>query len=117
MNQNVTNLFKAIDSKNATEFAKFLTDDGVFRYGNYPDVAGKENVEKFVAGFFESIKALSHTLNDIWEVDGARIVAGMVTYTRHNGTQLTVPFCNVLKMQGELVQQYLVHIDTSQLYV
>jgi len=40
----------------------------------------------------------------------------MVTYTRHDGTNLTLPFVNVFAMRGDLIQDYLIYIDATPLY-
>jgi hypothetical protein len=41
---------------------------------------------------------------------------GQVTYTRHDGSQLSVPFANVLKLDGTRVREYLVFADASTLW-
>ena len=38
-----------------------------------------------------------------------------MTYTRHNGTQLRVPFLDVLKLKNERIQDFLVYVDSTQL--
>lgn len=109
-------LFAAIDHKDAAEFGTFLTDDCVFRFGNQPAVQGRDAVQQYVGGFFSSVKALSHDIQQKWRTDDAVICHGVVTYTRHDGSLLAVPFCNVLKTVGDHVQEYLIFADTSALY-
>ena len=41
---------------------------------------------------------------------------GTVTYTRHDQSRLTVPFATILKLQGDLIQDYLIFSDMSELY-
>ncbi|HVO12462.1 MAG TPA: nuclear transport factor 2 family protein [Vicinamibacteria bacterium] len=109
-------LFQAIDAKDADKFASFLTDDAVFRFGNAAPARGKAGVQQAVAGFFTSIAALRHTLGDAWAHPDAVVLHGEVTYTRHDGSQLTVPFANVFKMRGSLIREYLVFADVSALW-
>jgi len=40
----------------------------------------------------------------------------MVTYTRHDSSTLTVPFANILRFEGDLIDEYLIFLDVSELY-
>ena len=112
----IDELFSAIDSKNVEKFVSLLADDCVFRFGNMPEVSGVNNISEFVGGFFSSIAALKHELYARWEVGNTEICHGMVSYTRLNGSVLTVPFCNVLTSNDTGICDYLIFADTSQLY-
>ncbi len=115
--QQLDQLFDAIDSRDARAFASFLTQDCRFRFGNLPQTEGRAAIEAFVAGFFSSIEALSHQIVASWEVPDGLICHGLVSYTRHDGSRLTVPFANVLKTTDAGIEEYLIFADTSALYV
>lgn len=115
-NNDLMRLFEAIDSFDTDTFVSYLDEDAVLRFGNMPAVTGKENIYQFIDGFFKSIKAIKHDQIEIWEVDNVSIMNGRVTYTRHDGSQLIVPFANIFKMRGDKVKDYLVFVDTSALY-
>lgn len=110
-------LFDAIDGSDADAFASHLTDNVEFRFGNAPSVHGKEQAHAAVAGFFQSIRGLKHDIDAVHEANGTIYSHGFVTYTRHNGSTLRVPFCNVFNMDGDLIKDYLIFADLSQLYV
>jgi hypothetical protein len=112
----LTELFRAIDQKDTARFSSFLAPGCVFRFGNAPVVEGVRSVEQYVGAFFDSIKALSHELIDVWDVPGGVVCHGRVTYTRHDGSVLTVPFSNVFKLDTAGIAQYLIFADTSELY-
>jgi len=112
----VTTLFRALDEFDATTFASFLTDDAVFVFGNAEPVKRKATIQAVVAGFFSSIRAIQHDLLDVWTLSDAIISRGIVTYTRHDGSQLAVPFANVFKLRNGLIQDYLIYVDNSRLY-
>ena len=112
----ITRLFRSIDTNDANTFASFLTPDALFKFSNQEPVIGKEAARQTVAEFLSSIKAIQHAVLDIWEKEGATACHGIVTYTRHDSSQLRVPFANVFKMQGNLIQEYLIYVDASQLY-
>lgn len=109
-------LFAAIDARDLTSFGQFLAPDCAFRFGNQAPVIGLQPVLAHVEAFFASIRAVRHELTTTWACEDALICHGMVTYTRHDGSQLCVPFCNVLKLARGLVREYLIFVDTSLLY-
>lgn len=109
-------LFKAIDTKDPDKFCSFITPDGVFKFGNLPEITGVIAIKEMVAGFFDSLKALDHTVPDIWDNGEMVICRGEVTYTRHDDSTHTVPFCNVFKMKEGKVAHYQIYIDNSELY-
>jgi uncharacterized protein (TIGR02246 family) len=112
----ISELFQAIDSKDAKAFASFFSPDSRFVFGNVPPVAGVEEIRKFVAGFFDSIAALSHRIEGNWDIPGGLVCHGQVTYTCHDGSTLTVPFANILKVGSSGITEYLIFADTSQLF-
>jgi len=112
----IKRLFESIDSQDAETFAAFLSDDVRFRFGNADLVKEKAAVREVVAGFFASINGLHHEIQDVWEQRDAVVCHGVVTYTRHDSSTLTVPFANVFKMNGDLIREYLIFADVSQLY-
>jgi uncharacterized protein (TIGR02246 family) len=109
-------LFRTIDAKDADGFAEFLTDDAIFRFGNGEPTRGRPAVREAVAGFFESVKALEHSVQESWAHRDTVVMHGKVTYTRHDGSRLQVPFANVFKLDGKRVREYLVFADVSQLW-
>lgn len=112
----IDELFCAIDAKRADAFSGFLAEDCVFRFGNQAAVIGRPAVTAYVAAFFDSIRAIEHRIEDAWHVDGAVVCHGLVTYTRLNGSQMTVPFANALKLVDRKIGEYLIFADTSALY-
>ena len=115
MNLFIEQLFAAIDRKDADGFAASLSDDAVFRYGSNPPVQGMESIRAYVAGFFQSIKALSHRVIAVYDSDDALFYQGEVTYTLQDDRQITLPFLNLFKLRRGKISQYLVYIDPSPL--
>ena len=112
----VGRLFTGIDNRDLESFLACLSDNVFFRFGNAPGVEGKAAVGDAVQAFFESIQALQHDLTETWEQPGVVVCHGHVTYTRHDASTLTVPFANILKMDGDLIGEYLIYADISELY-
>ena len=111
----LTKLFKAIDNKDSVAFTSFLSPDCCFRFGNLPEVRGTADIQGFVAGFFGSILALSHRIEEYWDIPDGLVCHGKVTYTRLDGSTLTVPFANIFKRDVDGIRDYAIYADTSAL--
>jgi len=112
----VNDLLAAIDRMDARAFAAFLTPDARFRFGNSPEIAGREAVQAAVGGFFKALKGVSHSLEDQWSLPDVAICTGIVTYTRHDDSTLTVPFANVLRLRQGGIHDYQIFTDNSALF-
>jgi ketosteroid isomerase-like protein len=88
----------------------------VFAFGNAAPVSGKAAIRELLVGFFASIRALRHDVTDAWRLPEVAVAIGQVTYTRLDGSSLSVPFADVLKMHEGLVSEYLIYVDASRLY-
>jgi hypothetical protein len=109
-------LFASIDGKRTQDFVSFLTEDGEFRFGNGPSVHGRAAVAAYVDGFFGMINSSRHELVRAWNDDGTAVCEGNVTYTRLDGSKITVPFVNVFYMRGNGIARYLIYIDSTPLF-
>jgi ketosteroid isomerase-like protein len=112
----MTGLFQAIDRRDATAFSGYLSADARFVFGNAPAVCGRAEIEAAVGGFFAAIAGISHTLEDAWLVEGTAICRGTATYIRHDGSQITLPFANVLGLADGQIRDYRIYADTSPLF-
>lgn len=112
----IIELFKTIDKMDSDKFVTFLTDEAQFRFGNAPVVQGKTAIKDAVAGFLGTIKAISHKNVNLWENPDSVIYEGEVTYTRHDGSTLTIPFINKFGMVGDKIKDYFIYIDINPLY-
>jgi len=109
-------LFNGIDAKNHTLFGEFLHDEAQFRFANHPPVVGKDAIVNFLEAWFQSIAAIKHSNLQVREGDGFVLTEGTVTYTRHSGSTLSVPFANVFNMVDGKIKDYLIFVDNSTLY-
>jgi ketosteroid isomerase-like protein len=109
-------LFAAIDGRDTPAFLGFLTDDAEFRFGSHPSAHGRDAIGEAVAGFFGMIGGCSHRQVRTWQ-DGAHVACqGEVTYTRLDGSRVTLPFVNVFEMRGDKVARYLIYNDLAPLF-
>lgn len=111
----IDDLVAAIDAADADRFVSFLTDDAEFRMGNAPSIHGRDAIHAAVTGFWQSIDSSEHEIEEVWTTPDGVLVRGVVSYVRHDGTGLTVPFANVFHMDDDEIRRYLVYADLSEL--
>lgn len=109
-------LFGAIDSADATTFGSYLTKDAVFRFGNGPPVHGRAEIEQAARHFFASIRRSRHRIGRVWSAADTVALEGTVTYTRLDGSELTLPFADTLVLRDERIAEYCIYIDAAPLY-
>jgi hypothetical protein len=109
-------LGRVIDSKDAEKFASYITENGMFKFGNSNAVTGRKPIADYVAAFFRMIKSSEHKIINFWEQDENLIWQGEVFYTRLDEKQVTVPFINVFYMKDGLIDKYLIYIDNTPLF-
>ena len=106
----------SIDSMDADKFVQFLTDDCIFRFGNQPDVNGKNATRDYVQAFFKMIAGCKHSVLDFWESKNSIVWQGDVLYTRLDGKQVNINFVNILYLKDNLIKDYLIYIDNTPLF-
>jgi limonene-1,2-epoxide hydrolase len=109
-------LFASIDAMETESFVGFIAEDCTFRYGSSPPVTGRDGIRASVNDFFSMFAALRHDLTRTVLDDNAIVCEGEVTYTRHDGSQITLPFCNVFEVEAGLISVYRIYIDSSPLF-
>ncbi len=105
-----------IDAKDSAGFSSYFTEEGTFKFGNTDAVIGKSNVQNYVDAFFKMISKSEHKVVNFWEHDSTVIWQGEVTYTRLDQKIVTVSFCNIFQMKGDLIEKYLIYIDNTPLF-
>ena len=109
-------LFGAIDAADARGFCAYLTDDALFRFGNAPPVQGRPAIEQAVSQFFASIRRSRHQVVRVWPAAGAVALEGFVTYTRLDGSEITLPFADTMVLRGDRLAEYCIYLDIAPLY-
>jgi limonene-1,2-epoxide hydrolase len=60
--------------------------------------------------------ALRHDLMRVVADDNTVVCEGEVTYTRHDGSKITLPFANVFEVKNKLITLYRIYIDIGPLF-
>lgn len=109
-------LFAAVDAMDTAGFLAKLTETAEFRFGGAPPVQHRPHIGAAVDAFFATIAGLRHELTNVIS-DGESVACeGNVTYTRHDGTTVTLPFADTFVCDGDLIASYRIYIDIGPLY-
>jgi len=117
MEEKIESLFNDIDKMDADKFASYLDENVSFKFGNAPVVKGKEAARQAVDDFFKAIKGIRHKKLRMWTHSDSVLYQGEVTYTRHDDSQVTLPYFNVFLLNGDKIKDYLIYMDINPLFV
>jgi ketosteroid isomerase-like protein len=109
-------LFRDIDRMDAKAFASYLSEDCVLRYANNDEQIGRKAIEEAIAGFFTTIKSLSHNILHEWTVGDTTILQFECTYTRLDDRKVTVPAVTIFRRGTELIDEYRIFVDLAPVY-
>jgi ketosteroid isomerase-like protein len=108
-------LYSAVDAMDAKDVASFVAENVTFKLGNFDTLNGRADVENANASFFETIKAMRHTISGIWESGSTAFCDGLVHYTRKDLSEHEVPFATRLEVQDGKITDYRIYVDISGL--
>ncbi len=111
-----TDLLADVDRMDAKGFASYMAEDCVLRYANADEVVGRDAIEEAIAGFFGTIKGISHHVVGEWDVDDTTIVQFEATYTRMDDRQVTVPAVTIYRRGSDLIDDYRIYVDLAPVY-
>jgi len=109
-------MFEPADRLDVDGWCGHLAEDVHFRFGNAEPLQGRPAVREAVSQFFATLKGLRHEILEDWAIDDRVIQRLQVTYTRPDDSQVTVPAVNILRIDGELIAEYLIYVDLAPLY-
>jgi ketosteroid isomerase-like protein len=109
-------IFAAFDSKDIGALATLTTDDVRLQIGNADVVKGKPEFVEALQVFVGSVASFRHKVINLWS-DGDAVIAELkVHYIRLDGSELTLPCCNVFRLRDGAVADYRVYMDITPVY-
>ena len=109
-------IFAAFDAKDIAALAELVTDDVRLQLGNAAVVEGKAEFVEALQAFVASVAGFRHTVTNVWSDLDAVIAELKVHYTSLDGTELTLPCCNVFRLRDGAVADYRVYMDITPVY-
>jgi ketosteroid isomerase-like protein len=109
-------LCATIDAKDTRGFLAYLHEDCEFRFANGPAAMGHGEISAAVDRFWASIAGSRHQVLHGWSDATSAVCEGTCTYTRHDGSTLTLPFVDVLHFRDDRAARYCIYMDVTPLY-
>ncbi len=115
-NDQVIALFAATDRGRIDAVSSYLHDHVEVRFDNYDPIHGKDAYAALYREFSSNFRGIRHEIHDIWHAAESTdvVVASMtVHYSRHSGSVVSVPCCNVLHVENGRIRKYCVYLDIT----
>ena len=112
----VSKVYEAIDSMDEQGFANCLTENCTFVYANSDPVIGRANAAAASQSFLKLLAGIKHDLVNVWAFENVIVSQVSVTYTRKDGSTLTIPAATIWKLQDKLIDECRIYADTSPLF-
>lgn len=110
-------VFALIDKRDAAVLAELFTQDATMTFGNLEPMSGRNAIAAGTADFLSSIAGLGHRIVNQWVVGQDTIVETAVTYTRHDGKEVTIPAVSIWRVAADgLITNYRVFVDLAPVF-
>ena len=115
-NDFVSKVYEAIDSMDEQEFANCLTENCTFVFANSDPVTGRANVAAASQNFQKQLSGIKHHLLKAWAFEDIVVSQTSVTYTRKDGSTLTIAAASIWKLKDMLIDECRIYADISPLF-
>ena len=114
----IQKVFEAGEAMDVERFSARFTEDTLYQFGNEPIVRGREGIKEAdsIAAFNRTVKSIKHHVKGMWEIGDLLIVEMEVTYVRRDGKSFTLPACDTVRFEEDLVKEMRIYMDISPLF-
>jgi len=110
-------VFTIVDTADAVGFSQLFAPNARLIFGNAEPMVGPDAIAAGIGAFFNSILALRHEVVAEWNVGPDTITTLRVTYTRLDGTAVTIPTASIWSVGSDgLIEHYQVFFDITPLF-
>ncbi|MEP6822466.1 MAG: nuclear transport factor 2 family protein [Chthoniobacterales bacterium] len=115
---------QSVDRKDAAGFAAAFIENGSLQFANNPAIHGRAAIQAAISEFFQSFVALRHEARGAFFTKDTLILEAVVTYTRHDGQQVTISAVTIFHLAGAqsndpqrpLADDCRIYVDLTPLY-
>ena len=115
-NEFASKVYEAIDSMNEQAFANCLTENCTFVFANSDPVVGRANAAAASQNFLNLLAGIRHRLLNVWAFEDVVVSQTAVTYTRKDGSTLTIAAASIWKLKDRLIDECRIYADISALF-
>ena len=111
----VKRLFARGEAFDAAGFSTFFTETPLYQFGNNAPETTRAGIQRAGQAFFDGVAAVYHDIKMMWEVGDAVFVEMDVVYTRHDGSKIALPCCDIFRLaEGqELFTELRIFMDVN----
>ena len=111
----VEEMVKAATEKNWKVFLRYFSRDLYYKLGAAEPLHGPEACRDCLARIYEKLEPAVHEVRGVWEFGNVVIVEMDANYvTVEGGRPVKVPCCDVYRFEGDLIKEWRVYPDASQ---
>jgi ketosteroid isomerase-like protein len=107
--------FADVDTLDPARVARHYPADGRFRFGNAPPAVGPDAVRAALADFYTHVRGMAHRNTGLWLGDDSAVFEAEVTFTRPDGSAVTVPAVSILRGRDGRVADFRMVMDAAPL--
>lgn len=109
--------FRSADSFEIEQLASWFDDNVEVRFGNQPAIRGRGPAREAFAGFWSSIGGMRHSREALVSLGNMAAQMSIVTYTRHDGSEVSMPVASHLRQSGPgKIDRLWIFIDMAPLF-
>lgn len=113
----VAGFFHAADRKEIDALAEWFADDIELRFANNAPIHGKIAAREAMGGFYDTITGMRHAREHIIMDGNNAAQQAVVTYTRHDGREVSLPVASYLRRtEAGPLDRLWIYIDIAPLY-
>lgn len=110
-------IFALIDSMDPAGFAGLFGHNATLTFGNGEPMTGRDAIAAGSAAFWTNIAGLRHRIINQWVFMHDSIAETAVTYTRHDGKEVTVPAVSIWRAETDgLISEYRIFADFAPVF-
>ena len=108
--------FLAGESMNVNNFVKFFTSDCRYKFSNFPEARGPQEIVDSSGEFLKRVESVKHNIIDYVENGDSIVIEMTVDYTMKNGKKYTLPCCDSIVVDGDKIKEMKIYMDSSILF-
>jgi hypothetical protein len=107
--------FRALEELDPDELLPYFDETACLRLGEGSPVVGKVDIRRAIVRFFETLRGMHYEHVGFWITEGSAVLEAEVTYTRRDGSTVTLPTASILRFEHRQVTDYHVLSEPAQL--
>jgi len=113
----VEDFYREVDKLDMACLSAAISDDIDVRFGNNPTINGKAAAIESFKAFWTAIAGMAHRRVELVAQGDMAVFMANVTYTRHDGSTVTVPVSShIRKDNNGKINRLWVYIDLAPLF-